>query len=229
MSPSVSAFSIHLFLTARMADKRPSLTKKRRQAPVPAVKPTTTSRPATRSTSKAKKHASKPTEDHDTHENEQQEDLVDKPNGHRSKGKSRAETKKRPRDRTASESEREDSHRRQSARTRTVRMEEVRPTEEERTEERTEESVKVGPPKGKFPNPFREFTSNSAEYRPPLCTHSSPPRPLVLSATTISFPELLSSEAQNPTRPLIASLDFQVQRPTFHHLTSHTPSFYWER
>lgn len=167
-----------------MADKWPSLMSKAPKAHLPASQPTTTSRPATRSAAKVKKDVLDCTEDdnthNDAHEDHQQEDLINKPNSRHTKGKSQAGTKKRPRDQTVSESECEDGHKRQGMRTKTVRMEEIGPVEEERTEER----VRVGPPKGNFPILSRYLASDSTAYcylHMPLPSSFS--HPFILSGT----------------------------------------------
>ena len=86
-------------------------------------------------------------------------------------GKSRAGTKKRPRNPSPSESEHED-HTRKSTRTKVVRVEETGPREEERMEE----IVKVGPPKGKSSMMLFDSDSNSTGRHPTTSTHPFLPR-----------------------------------------------------
>ena len=154
------ACSIQFFLTAWMpAGKRPPLTSNAPKAPAPTTKRIATSRPTTRSVKKANEQAAAYTEGSKTHQNthndELQEDPDDEPEDRNAKGKSRAGTKKRPRNQAASESEQEEGHKRRSTRMKTVRMENGDYAEDERTEE----IVKVGPPKGKSSISFRDLVS----------------------------------------------------------------------
>ena len=171
MSVSICA-TIELFLTARMADKRPSLTSKASKAP---AKPTaTSSRPTTRSTKKVKSGVSEHHEDrnayHDAHGDGEQDDPVNEPRSR--KTKSQAGTKKRPRNPTASEGEDEDTHRKKNTRTKVVRIEETEPAEHERMDE----VVKVGPPKGK---PSIPLTRHSVSYSTG-CDSTTSTRPSLL-------------------------------------------------